>query len=472
MRSDEFTDDDAVRRLLVQLARPDADGRFVRRPVRVRDLDPASAAVADRLARTRLVVTGHTLGGEPVVDLAHQALIDHWDRLREWLADARDLRTWQDHLDIRIERWQAAGHDRGSLLGGVELAQAEKWDPAELTPRQRDYLAASRTHRRRSVRRLQSTVAVLLLLAAMSTVLAQRRGDELARQAAQATARVLAAESVSRQHSAPTAALQLALAAYRADPESEEARAALLKQYPGLAQADRVFANLAAENLQGVEVSADGDTALITDGDHMAVVTDLAHGEPRVWAPSDAPAKARHALSPDGRWLIAGDTRKPRIEITTNLRHDDVGAISFRPVFSRDGNYLAAVTRAGRIDVWDAETGQRTAEIPANEVYGVLGFTNTGLLVGSDGNQLGSTSRVHVWHQREGREIADLDGFRPEVHLFDDSSLIILDDVGATTVPLDAAAWFSHLCRVAARDFSPEESDVLPEGADTTSPCS
>ncbi|MER5262762.1 trypsin-like peptidase domain-containing protein [Actinosynnema sp. NPDC002837] len=907
--SDEFADDDAVRRLLVQLARPDVDGRFVRRSVRVRDLDPALAGVAGRLARTRLVVTGHTLGGEPVVDLAHQALIDHWDRLREWLADARDLRTWQEHLDTRIARWRATERDRGSLLGGAELAQADKWDTAELTAEQREYLAASRTHRRRSVRRLQTTVAVLtvlLLVVAVLTGLAQRRGDELARQAAQAIARVLAAESISRQHNAPTDALQLALAAYRADPEGEEARAALLKQYPGLAQADRVFADLADENLQGLDLSADGDTVLISDGNDMTVVTGLAHDEPRLWAPTDAPADATFSLSPDGRWLVADDgtrlllwdlrqratpavlrtgpasngqslsfdaessrlvwvgtgrielwdlgtrqqiphrldptnvtaawlhgdevllrrsapsdanstitddadvvisvhnpttgteravlpagsvvarlgayyytcnnasdtpnvyqlsvfdtmnnalqrtirmqscdqvrleagrsfvverpfsaeppdftrlkitdvttgkshtfvtpalprpvlredratrmrligtfsdvsgklgviaafgrslvrynnppsalpppaapwstvtaihdtliaridgndaavidnttgkevsrvqasalpdghtlyavgfigdwlevtslrrdvrtvslfsypelvlrhrfdlptadlgstpnpqyaskpstatvegnrlltsylgkvttwdiesgvmigepldlaeiqadrewlagynvtrvrpghpdeiavahrdgtlrlwdlrTRKPRVEISANLRHGDTLEVSFQPEFSPDGTQLAAMTRVGRIDVWNADTGHHTQSIPANEVSNIRGFTANGLLVGVDTEYGSSTGHVNFWRQPEGRKIADLtvEGFRLKVYLSGDSSLIVFDEVSVTTVALDDAVWFSHLCRVAARDFRQEELALLPRGTDTNAPCS
>lgn len=86
----------SARKLLAQLARPEGDG-FVRRPSPVGALPPELASAARELAPGKLVVLSPAPDGSgEIVDLAHESLTRLWPRLRQWLTDTREFRTWQE----------------------------------------------------------------------------------------------------------------------------------------------------------------------------------------------------------------------------------------------------------------------------------------------------------------------------------------------------------------------------------------
>lgn len=72
-------------RLFVPLVRPGGLTESTRRVARRSELDESLWPVAQRLAATRLVVTGRDGAGVETVELAHEALIAGWDRLRQWV---------------------------------------------------------------------------------------------------------------------------------------------------------------------------------------------------------------------------------------------------------------------------------------------------------------------------------------------------------------------------------------------------
>jgi WD40 repeat protein/DNA-binding SARP family transcriptional activator len=59
----------------------------------------------------------------PIVELAHEALIDAWKRLRDWVAEARELLYLHRRLESLAETWEQAGRDASYLLRGQQLAQ-------------------------------------------------------------------------------------------------------------------------------------------------------------------------------------------------------------------------------------------------------------------------------------------------------------------------------------------------------------
>jgi hypothetical protein len=80
---------------------------------------------------SRLLVTegGDTQRPDGFVEVAHEALIRSWSRLRKWLdADRAGLRTHR-RLTEAAEEWEKAGKpiDRGLLYGGARLATAKEW---------------------------------------------------------------------------------------------------------------------------------------------------------------------------------------------------------------------------------------------------------------------------------------------------------------------------------------------------------
>ena len=108
-----------LRDIFLRLTRLDesADGRDTRRRVLLRDLIPADSDPAattlliKQLADARLVVV---TGDE--VEVAHEALIRHWERLRAWLNDDRDNLRLREGVSDAAKAWSAAPTNADLLI--------------------------------------------------------------------------------------------------------------------------------------------------------------------------------------------------------------------------------------------------------------------------------------------------------------------------------------------------------------------
>ena len=130
------------------------------------------ADVLATLADSRLVTVG-----EGSVEVAHEALLREWPRLREWIEEDTEGRRLRRHITQAATEWDAAGRDQGELYRGARLAAALEWtaDHAlDLNELEREFVTESRevseqeTKRaRRTNRRLRALLAgVAVLLAA------------------------------------------------------------------------------------------------------------------------------------------------------------------------------------------------------------------------------------------------------------------------------------------------------------------
>jgi len=155
----------------------------------------------------------------PTVEVAHEALLREWGRLRGWVDGSREDVIMRRRLEAEAGEWEHAGRDPSFLLRGSRLGQFETWAAASglaLSADERDYLresidareaelaeeqqrqAKERALERRSIRRLRALVAAMAIAAvvavALSAVaLSQRsRAEERGRLA---TARELATAS-------------------------------------------------------------------------------------------------------------------------------------------------------------------------------------------------------------------------------------------------------------------------------------
>ncbi|HEY4579664.1 MAG TPA: hypothetical protein VIG89_01395, partial [Candidatus Acidoferrales bacterium] len=89
----------------------------------------------------------------PTVELAHEALLREWPRLREWLNDSRADMRLQRQLATAAAEWQGANRDASFLLTGARLEQFEGWAAGTLvalTHDERAYLEASIAERERT----------------------------------------------------------------------------------------------------------------------------------------------------------------------------------------------------------------------------------------------------------------------------------------------------------------------------------
>jgi formylglycine-generating enzyme required for sulfatase activity len=129
------------------------------------DDDDARRNALDALVAGRLVVAGE-LDGEPVYEIAHEALISGWPKLRAWLDRASSIRVVQERLTAAAREWERASRAREYLWGPRQLAAAEAIDSAGLPAAEKEFLAAStRAIRRDRWQRRLAVAAVLALLA-------------------------------------------------------------------------------------------------------------------------------------------------------------------------------------------------------------------------------------------------------------------------------------------------------------------
>ena len=103
--------------------------------------------VLTQLADARLVTTS-----EDTVEVAHEALIREWPRLRDWLTEDRDGLRLHRHLTEAAHEWELLERDPGGLYRGARLAQVGEWaaaNPTALNAPERAFLAASQEFEQR-----------------------------------------------------------------------------------------------------------------------------------------------------------------------------------------------------------------------------------------------------------------------------------------------------------------------------------
>ena len=234
----------AARRLFGRLVSLGEGTEDTRRRVRLGELgdDPDTEAVIDAFGDARLLVFDHAPATrEPTVELAHEAMIRAWPRLRTWLDEDRDGLRIHRHLTEAATGWLVAGRDPGELYRGGRLEAVEAWaagHEGDLNAAEHDFLQSSLTERQaeldaeaerfeeqvRHNRRLRGLVAVATVIAVIAAAagvfaLAQRsRANDEA-----AAAEDLADDAVAAAEEADAATAEADAAAAEADAAAAEA---------------------------------------------------------------------------------------------------------------------------------------------------------------------------------------------------------------------------------------------------------
>jgi WD40 repeat protein len=341
-----------------------------KRRVRRGELDesPATAQVLERLASARLVTVD-----EHGIEITHEALIRHWPRLRRWLDDDRDGLRVHRQLTEATHVWEAHDRDRGSLLRGVRLTQAENLATGEraiLTDREREFLTASLAARaqeqsaaRRRIRRTRQLVAllaVLLIVACTSLVSAVRAQESATAQRNAAVIGSVLGDATVLRDSNPALSLQLTLAAYRADP-SARTRDALLNSLTTPYASHIESGDL---HVDGMVLSPDG-ALLVIPGYERTGMWDVSNPHRPRRLPDALPSGETAAFGPDRTLLIK--TRRGTYEIW-DLREPhrprplgSLASDASRPNeslvsavgYGADGRTAATVDSDGTTRLWD-----------------------------------------------------------------------------------------------------------------------
>jgi WD40 repeat protein/DNA-binding SARP family transcriptional activator len=316
-----------ARPMLLRLAGEAEDATaLVRRRVPIdeleldRDKDAARALAV--FTESRLLTVD-----DDTVEVAHEALLREWPRLRSWLEEDAEGRRLHLHLIGAAREWRDSGRDPAELYRGARLAAALDWaaehDP-ELNELEREFLGESQTasereaeRQRRANQRLRALlvgVGILLAAAVVAGVIAISE-----RQSAQDAARIEAAQRLGAQalnEDPIDRGLQLAGAGGALD-DSVATRgnllAALLRNPP--AELGRLLGT--PDNTPIYAVAASPDGGLLAVGDAAGTVTILDASSRRPlgkYQLGDAPGGGlvqTLTFSPDGKTLAVTGHEPP-----------------------------------------------------------------------------------------------------------------------------------------------------------------
>jgi WD40 repeat protein len=207
-----------VHRVLVQLVRPGEGTEPTRRRATFAEVGEAARLVVQQLADARLTVTGRDEAtGEQTVEVAHEALIRNWGRLRGWLDEDKEFLLWWQRLRAHLDEWERTQREKAALLHGALLTEAEHWRGErayDLGPSEQDFIEQSMARREEE----------------RAAVEAAEREKEASRQRELANATALAQEQQRRARVAEALAKEqeerTQVAAALAEEQKERARVA------------------------------------------------------------------------------------------------------------------------------------------------------------------------------------------------------------------------------------------------------
>ncbi len=327
-----------ARAVLLRLVTVDEEADDTRRRVRLSELEGLGThqqtvdGVVRAFGAPRLLSFDRDpVSRAPTVEVAHEALLREWGRLRDWIEDERADLMLARRLRGALAEWEEAGRTDAFLLAGDRLAPFRAWSGSEVLSRDESNflersvaradreLEASRRRRRWGMAAMAVAVVMAVALASFAFLTGRRAEEQasLAQEAASearaaqalATARELAVSAIGVGEDDPQLAMLLALEALDEQPAGIEAPVELRNALRLALSEDRLDRVIPISEPVGGEVpflhlvlSPDGSTIGVVD-DHGVARRVFGSNWELVWSSDDADLSVL-ALAPGGDRIL------------------------------------------------------------------------------------------------------------------------------------------------------------------------
>jgi uncharacterized delta-60 repeat protein len=415
---------DQLRDIFLRLTRLDdsGEGRDTRRRVLLDDLIPSGrdatsiTLLLDKLANARLIVK--TVNENKInVEVAHEALIRHWERLRDWLKEDRDNLRLRESVSEDARKWANAGKDEillnhrgGRLDDALSIDNTSRYGFTEI---EQSYLRACLSLRNREQREREQRLRWVLIASIGAALIFLTLGgfgwlksNEANAQAKIALARQLAAQAhllnKDRGSNQMVASL-LAIESMRLIPTGEGARFLINDNHSTfpIAHMDHGSA------VYSTVFSPDSKYVVTGSGDNTARVWEVASGL-EISRMTHGDTVSSVAFSPDGKYVVSGSydntVRVWEVETGKELSRMTHGDTVSSVAFSPDGKYVVSGSSDNTARVWVVETGKELSRITHGDAVSSTAFS-------PDGKYAVSGSYDHtvlVWNVVTGEEIAHM----------------------------------------------------------------
>jgi WD40 repeat protein/type II secretory pathway predicted ATPase ExeA len=369
------------------------------------------------------------------IELAHEALIRTWERLRHWIdADRQNIKLQRLLTDETID-WLNAERDPDYLAAGTRLLQFETLgaqDTITLNEQEKAFLAASVQARegqraeaeaqreqrlqlaRKSANRLRYLLVIAVGLLAVTVYFAVRA--QLSFQRAESERLAAEAYGILRVNGDPEVA---ALLSIRALGTQYTSVADTALQQASEYDYGRILFKGHTAGVTSVAFSPGGRYALTGSADKTARLWDVTSGKEIRQFLGHADAVLSVAFSPDGRYVLTGSADKivqlwdmaTGQKVRQFLGHtDSVASVAFSP----DGKYV--LTGSGRAVTSSADRTARLWDVTTGlEVRRFTGHTDGVLsaVFSPDGKWIVTASHdktVRLWDVATGQELRQFTG--------------------------------------------------------------